>query len=98
MASYVVIARERTRNAAQMEQSKKLAPASVPQHPATFPAIPGRHEALEGLAIEEITILEFPTYHEAKSCYHRPEYQAASEHRFEGSDYCSIITGGIAAK
>jgi uncharacterized protein (DUF1330 family) len=53
---------------------------------------------LEGLAIEEITIFEFPTYDEAKSCYHRPEYQAASEQRFEGSDYCSIITEGIAAK
>lgn len=67
MAAYVVITRERTRNAAQMEQYKQLAPASFEQHPAIFRAIHGRHEVLEGPAVEEIIILEFPTYDEAKA-------------------------------
>ena len=61
MAAYVVITREKTRNQAQMDQYKKLAPASFQQHPATFLAIHGRHEVLEGPAVEEIIILEFPT-------------------------------------
>jgi hypothetical protein len=60
MAAYVVTTRERTRNAAQMEQYKQLAPASFHQHPAIFRAIHGRHEVLEGPAAEEIIILEFP--------------------------------------
>jgi uncharacterized protein (DUF1330 family) len=96
MAAYVVITRERTRNAAQMEQYKQLAPASFQQHPAIFRAIHGRHEVLEGPAVEEIIILEFPTYDEAKAWYESPEYQAASEHRFLAGDYRFIITEGTA--
>jgi len=96
MAAYVVITRERTRNTAQMEQYKKLAPASFEQHPAIFRAIHGRHEVLEGPAVEEIIILEFPTYEEAKAWYQSPEYQAACEHRFQAGDYRFIITQGKA--
>ena len=96
MAAYVVITREKTRNAAQMDQYKKLAPASFQQHPATFRAIHGRHEVLEGPAVEEIIILEFPTYDEAKAWYESPEYQAACEHRFRAGDYRFIITEGKA--
>jgi uncharacterized protein (DUF1330 family) len=62
MGAYVVFTRERTRNAAQMDQYRLRVPASFQQHPATIRAIHGRHEVLEGPAIEEIIILEFPTY------------------------------------
>jgi len=96
MAAYVVITRERTRNAAQMEQYKQVAPASFHQHPAIFRAIHGRHEVLEGPAAEEIIILEFPSYEEAKAWYQSPEYRAASEHRFKAGDYRFIITEGQA--
>jgi uncharacterized protein (DUF1330 family) len=96
MAAYVVITRERTRNAAQMEQYKQLAPASFEQHPAIFRALHGRHEVLEGPAVEEIIILEFPTYDEAKAWYQSPEYQAASKHRFQAGDRRFIITEGKA--
>ncbi len=94
MSAYVLVTRERTRNATQMDEYKKLAPASFRQHPAIFRAIHGRHEVLEGPALEEIIILEFPTYEEAKAWYHSPEYQAASEHRFLGGDYRFIIAEG----
>jgi uncharacterized protein (DUF1330 family) len=94
MAAYVVFTRERTRNAAQMDQYKLRVPASFQQHPATIRAIHGRHEVLEGPAIEEIIILEFPTYDEAKAWYQSPEYQAACEHRFQGGDYRCILTEG----
>jgi uncharacterized protein (DUF1330 family) len=94
MAAYVVFTRERTRNAAQMDQYKLRVPASFQQHPATIRAIHGRHEVLEGPAIEEIIILEFPTYDEAKAWYQSPEYQAACEHRFQGGDNRCILTEG----
>jgi uncharacterized protein (DUF1330 family) len=94
MAAYVVFTRERTRNAAQMDQYKLRVPGSFQQHPATIRAIHGRHEVLEGPAIEEIIILEFPTYDEAKAWYQSPEYQAACEHRFQGGDYRCILTEG----
>jgi hypothetical protein len=31
-------------------------------------------------------------------CYHSPEYQAASELRFQGGDYRFILAEGVAAK
>jgi uncharacterized protein (DUF1330 family) len=94
MAAYVVFTRERTRNAAQIDQYKLRVPASFQQHPATIRALHGRHEVLEGPAVEEIIILEFPTYDEAKAWYQSPEYQTACQHRFQGGDYRCIITEG----
>ncbi len=64
------------------------------QHPATIRAIHGRHEVLKGPAIEEIIILEFPAYDEAKAWYQSPEYQAACEHRFLGGDCRGIFSEG----
>jgi uncharacterized protein (DUF1330 family) len=98
MAAYVVITREKTRNAAPLEQYKQLAPASFNQYPVTFRAYHGRHEVLEGAAIEDIIILEFPSYEEAEAWYHSPAYQAASEHRYQGADYRCILVDGVAAK
>jgi uncharacterized protein (DUF1330 family) len=94
MTAYIVFTRERTRDEAQLDQYKKLVSRSFQQHPAIIRTIHGRHEVLEGPALEEIIILEFPTYEEAKSWYHSPEYQAACEHRFQGGDYRCIITEG----
>jgi len=70
-----------------------MAPASFQKHPATFLAIHGRQEVLEGPKNEDIIILilEFPSYEAALAWYHSPEYQAASEHRFQGE------TEGVAA-
>jgi len=98
MAAYVVVTREKTRNAARLEEYKKLAPGSFQGHAVTFRAIHGRREVLEGPAVEDIIILEFPSYEEAKAWYHSPAYQAACEHRFQGGDYRFIVTEGVAAK
>ncbi len=98
MPAYIIITREKTRDATKLEEYKKLAPASFQQQPATFRAYNGRHEVLEGPAIENIIILEFPSYDEAKAWYHSPAYQTASEHRFQGGDYRCILTDGIEAK
>jgi uncharacterized protein (DUF1330 family) len=97
MAAYAVFIREKTRNAAKLEEYKKTVPASFQKHPATFLAINGRSEVLEGPQSEGIIILEFPSYEAAQAWYHSPEYQAACEHRFQGADYRCILTEGKAA-
>ncbi len=75
--SYVVITREKTRSAAKLDEYKKIAPASFQKHPATFLAIHGRQEVLEGPKNDDIVILEFPSYESAQAWYHSPEYQVA---------------------
>jgi uncharacterized protein (DUF1330 family) len=37
------------------------------KHPAKFRAIHGRHQVLEGSAIEEIVIVEFPSFEDARA-------------------------------
>ena len=98
MAAYVVITREKTRDAGKLEEYKKLAPASFQKHAANIRAIHGRREVLEGPAVEDVVIIEFPSYEEAKAWYQSPEYQTASEHRFQGGDYRFVLTEGVAAK
>jgi uncharacterized protein (DUF1330 family) len=91
MAAYVVIPREKTRNQDQLDHYKKLAPASFERYPTVFRANKGRHEVLEASAIEDIIVLEFPSYEEAEVWHRSPPYQA-------GGEYRSIFTGGVAAK
>ena len=97
MPAYVVVTREKTRNAAELEQYKQLAPPSFKEYPAIVRAIHGRTEVFEGSAAEEIIILEFPTYEEAKAWYHSSAYQEASKHRHQGGDYRFILTEGVSA-
>jgi|SRR5271154_2777467 uncharacterized protein (DUF1330 family) len=94
MAAYAVVIREKTRNAAELEEYRKLAPGSFQNHPTKFLAIHGRQEVLEGPKNEDIVILEFPSYEAALAWYHSPEYQAACVHRFQGADYRCILTEG----
>jgi uncharacterized protein (DUF1330 family) len=83
------------RNESRLDEYRQLVPASFQKHPAKFRAIHGRQEVLEGSAIEEIVILEFPSFEDATAWYHSPEYQAAREHRLRGGDYRCIITEGL---
>jgi uncharacterized protein (DUF1330 family) len=98
MPAYVVVIREKTRNAAKLDEYRKLAPSSFQKHPATFLAIHGPFEVLEGPQSEDIIILEFPNYEAAQAWYHSEEYQAACRYRFQGGDYRCIITEGKAAQ
>ena len=96
MTAYAVVIRERTRNAAALDEYRKMAPGSFEKHPVTFLAINGRMETLEGPASEDIVILQFPSYQAAMDWYHSPEYRAACAVRFQGGDYRCIITEGKA--
>ena len=95
MPAYIVITREKTRDQTQLDQYKKLASPSFKDHPVIFRAREGRQEVLEGPTAENILILEFSSYEDAKAWYHSPEYQEASKHRFQGGDYRFILTEGI---
>jgi uncharacterized protein (DUF1330 family) len=81
MAAYIVVTREKTRDAAKLDEYKKMAPASFQKHTATFLAIHGRQEVLEGPKNEDIVILEFPSYEAALAC----------EHRFQGEIIVSSL-------
>jgi uncharacterized protein (DUF1330 family) len=54
-------------------------------------------EVLEGSAAEDIVILEFPAYEDAKSWYHGSALPGASKHRYQGGDYRFILTEAISA-
>jgi uncharacterized protein (DUF1330 family) len=97
MPAYVVVTREKTRDAAEIERYKQLTPPSFQEHPAIIRAIHGRTEVLEGSAVEDIVILEFSTYEDAKAWYRSSPYQAASKHRHLGGDYRFILTEGVSA-
>ena len=66
-------ARAKTRNESRLNEYRQLVPASFQKHPGKFRAVQGRHQDLEGSAIEEIVILEFPSFADATAWYHSPE-------------------------
>ena len=55
----------------------------------------GKHEVLEGPAIEGAVVLEFESTEAAKAYYHSAAYQEAVKHRFLGADYRVFIAEGI---
>ena len=69
MAAYVVFIRDRTKNASEMAAYGPKAEASLAGHAVKVLAAYGRHEVLEGPAVEGVVIVEFPTFGEAKAWY-----------------------------
>jgi len=43
-------------------------------------------------------MMEFPTFREARAWCDSKAYQAASQHRFKGADYRTIIVEGVPPK
>ena len=98
MVAYVIFARVRTRDPAQLKQYADSRTKFFAGHNVrTLAPFGAPFEVLEGPAIEGISILEFPTLAEAKAWYSSPAYQEASQHRFRGGDYTSIIVDGSAS-
>ncbi|MGH6642624.1 DUF1330 domain-containing protein [Hypericibacter sp.] len=98
MVAYVIFIKERTRNQGEVELYKQAAPPAMAGHPITFRIAHGQKEVVEGPDFEDMMMLEFPTFAEAKAWYSSPAYQAASQHRFKGADYRAIIVEGVAQK
>jgi uncharacterized protein (DUF1330 family) len=98
MVAYIIFTRVRTRDAAQLKQYSDSRTKFLAGHNIKWLAPFGApFEVLEGPSVEGVSILEFPTLAEAKAWYSSPAYQEASEHRFRGGDYTSILVDGSAA-
>ena len=95
MSAYIIFMRERTRDPSEFETYSKKAPAAMVGHAVTPLAVYGRQEVLEGLEVEGVAILEFPSFDEAKAWYDSPAYREAREHRFRGADYRAIIVESL---
>jgi uncharacterized protein (DUF1330 family) len=95
MVAYVVVIRERTINPSEGATYTPKARAASAGHPLTIRAYHGRHEVLEGPAIEALSILEFPTFESAQAWYNSPEYQAALVHRLRAGEYRCVIVQGV---
>jgi len=98
MAAYVIFIKERTHNQGELDRYREMAPAALAGHPITFRIAHGHNEVVEGPDFEDMMMLEFPTFREARAWYDSPAYQAASEHRFKGADYRAIIVEGVPPK
>jgi uncharacterized protein (DUF1330 family) len=72
-----------------------MAPAALAGHPITFRIAHGPNDVVEGPDFEDMMMVEFPTFREARGWYDSPAYQAASQHRFKGADYRAIIVEGV---
>jgi uncharacterized protein (DUF1330 family) len=74
MVAYVVFTRERMRNPAEYERYREKSRPAANGHPLKPLALYGKHEVLEGPAIEGAVILEFPIIEAARGYYNSPEY------------------------
>ena len=95
MVAYVVFTREKMRNRDEYVRYREKSRPVNASHPLKPLALYGKHEVLEGPAIEGAVILEFPTIEAAKTYYHSPAYQEAVRHRFLAADYRVFIVEGI---
>jgi len=95
MAAYIIFIREGVRNQSELEIYSKKVPAAMAGHAVTLLAAYGRHEVIEGTAVEGVVILQFPSFGEAKAWYDSPAYREAREHRFKGADYRAVIVEGL---
>src|SRR6202035_3582935 len=77
MVAYVIFIKERTHNQGELDLYKEMAPAALAGHPITFRIAHGHKEVVEGPDFEDVMMLEFPTFREARAWYDSPAYQAA---------------------
>ena len=97
MPAYIVFTKFRARNQAELDLYLKQASGHLTNPSIKWLARFGKCEVKEGVAVEGVGILEFPTMEEARAWYNNPEYQEAAKHRFMGGDYSAVIVEGIAS-
>ena len=95
MSAYVVFIRDSTQDPAELQTYWSKIKASLVGQPVRVLAAYGKHDVLEGPAIEGAVIAEFPTIEAAKAWYHGPAYQDAAQHRFRGATYSGFIVEGL---
>ncbi len=95
MPAYVVLTREHTHDAKEMERYGDKAKAARGGHDPQPLAFYGDFEVLEGSAMEGAVILRFSDMAAARAWYESPAYQEARKHRFQGADYRVFIVDGV---
>jgi uncharacterized protein (DUF1330 family) len=96
MTAYVVLMRERTRDAVEFDAYMAKIPSTRANHAVTRLAVFGKLTVLEGPQFEGAVILSFPTAEEALAWYNSPAYQDALMNRVKGSDHRVFIIDGVA--
>ncbi len=95
MAAYVILIREKLRDAEAMARYGEGAKAARGDHPITPLAFYGKHEVTEGPDADGVVILSFPDMAAAKAWYDSPAYTEARAHRFQAADYRVIFVEGV---
>ena len=100
MAAYLIVYREtpiRDAEAIAHYSGENRANAALFQ--SRFHAEPlviyGRSEAPEGTNPDGVTMLQFPSYDDAKAFYESPEYQAVIPYRQQAADWRVVIVEGL---
>lgn len=95
MSAYVIMIRDRTLNAEEMEIYTKLAKSARAGHYITPLVRYGAIEVLEGPEAEGCLIHQFSTMKDAKNWYQSNQYQEAVKHRHNGAEYRVMIVAGV---
>jgi uncharacterized protein (DUF1330 family) len=95
MVAYVINDMEVT-DPQQLEEYKKLSPATVAQYGGRFLARGGRCETIEGgWSPKRLVILEFPSFEQAKAWLDSPEYAPARRMRQKASRSNIVVLEGV---
>ena len=94
MPAYIIFMREITTDEQELKRYSELARPTLANRPVTPLAFYGALDILEGPAFEGAVVFQFPSMNEARSWYDSPEYQAAAQHRKNGSTYRVFIVEG----
>jgi uncharacterized protein (DUF1330 family) len=94
MPAYLIAIRERTRIRDEYLEYKRLAPMAIGGTSLIRLTSTDRFEVLEGAAAEAVSIIEFPSYQDARAWYESESYQRALRHRLAGADFRVIIVDG----
>jgi uncharacterized protein (DUF1330 family) len=95
MAKGYIIARVSVDDPESYAVYAKGAFAAMQKYGARILARGGRSESLEGPSRPRNVILEFESYERAKEYFTSPEYQAAREHRLNGSTGEFVLVEGF---
>jgi len=93
MPAYVILINNKTTDATELDRYRPKAAAARAAHPATFLAVNGKYEVLEGAPAESVTIAQFLDMAAAKAWYDSP--QDAKQHGLSGANFRIILTEGL---
>ena len=93
-SAYIVFIRESSVNQDALSRYSALVGPTFAGRIVKFHVAYGKQEVLEGVESDGAVVLEFPSWNEAKSWYHSPEYQAAIPVRQGGASFRAILVEG----